>query len=75
MQARHPGITIADFVLRFAALLALTIAVLAGVAVRARDREPARSEMGEQVVVNRESAAEINSRRYTMVHRESGSLN
>jgi hypothetical protein len=73
MQARHPGITIADFVLRFAALLALTLAVLAGVAVRARDRGPARPEAGTQIV-KRESATEINSRRYPLVHPGSGSL-
>jgi hypothetical protein len=73
MQVRHPGITIADFVLRFAALLALTVAVLAGVAVRARDRDAVRPEAGTQIV-KRETATEVDSRRYPLVHPGSGSL-
>lgn len=68
MKTRHAGTTIADFVLRFVALIALTVAVLMGVAVRARDSEPARSDSSVSTVAARETAAEINSRRYPLVH-------
>lgn len=67
MQSRHAGITVADFVLRFAALTALTIAVLMGVAVRARDQEPVRPEKAT-LAVHPESAADTNIRRYPPVH-------
>ena len=75
MQKRHAGITIADFVLRFAALFALTIAVLMGVAVRARDSEPVRTDAKSSTVAVRESAADIDGRRYSPVHPGTGSTN
>nr|WP_293250562.1 hypothetical protein [Panacagrimonas sp.] len=75
MKTRHPGTTIADFVLRFAALLALTIAVLMGVAVRARDSQPARLESKSSTVASRETAADVNRRRYPLVHPGSRSAN
>jgi NAD/NADP transhydrogenase alpha subunit len=67
MPSRPARITIADFVLRFAALLALTVAVLTGVAVRARDQAPAGAQK-ETSVATRETATDINSRRYPLVH-------
>jgi hypothetical protein len=72
MQSRHAGITIADFVLRFTALLALTMAVLLGVAVRVRDKAPLPAEGSRETVAVRESAADVNSRRYPLVHPGTG---
>lgn len=72
MQTRDARITFADFVLRFTALLALTIAVLMGVAVRARDNQPARPEAKSDSVAVRETAADVNARRYPLVHPGSG---
>lgn len=74
MQKRHAGITIVDFVLRFAALIALTVAVLVGVAVRARG-VPVPPDAKSSTVAVRESAADVNSRRYPLVHPGSGSAN
>ena len=72
MQNRHAGTTIVDFVLRFAALLALTAAVLVSVAGRARDQAPVRSDANGSTVAVRETAADVNSRRYPMVHPRTG---
>lgn len=68
METRNARITFADFVLRFTALLALTIAVLMGVAVRARDAVPGHADSKATPVPTRETAADINGRRYPLVH-------
>lgn len=73
MQTRRAGTTFTDFVLRFIALIALTVAVLMGVAVRARDSQPEADKRA--TVATRESAADINSRRYPLVHADAGSSN
>lgn len=62
MQKRHARSTVAIFILRFAALLALTLAVLASVSVSA-SREPAAA--AAQAPAS-DSATEINSRRYPL---------
>lgn len=67
MQNRDPRITFADFVLRFTALLALTIAVLGGVAVRAREAAPVRPDAKASAVAARESATDIIGGRYPRV--------
>lgn len=62
MQNRHARSTLAIFVLRFAALFALTLAVLASVSVRAsRDPVPATP-----VYDVPDTAQAINSRRYPL---------
>lgn len=67
MQNRDARITFADFVLRFVALLALTIAVLMGVAVRARDAAPVRTDAGMSTVAARQTTTDIDGRRYPPV--------
>lgn len=62
MQKRHARSTIAIFVLRFAALFALTVAVLASVSVSA-SRDP--DAAGAQTPAP-DSASDINSRRYPL---------
>lgn len=62
MQTRRARSTLAIFVLRFAALFALTVAVLASVSVRA-SREPAASSPAHEAA---DTATAINSRRYPL---------
>lgn len=62
MQNRPARSTLAVFVLRFAALLVLTLAVLSSVSVRA-SREPAVAAPAHQPT---ETAQVINSRRYPL---------
>ena len=67
MQTRAAFSTLTDFLLRFAALAALTVAVLASVAVRAsRDEGPAKANVAPPAVP--ETAAAINDRRYPLVY-------
>jgi len=48
-------------------LLALTIAVLMGVAVRARDAAPVRTDAGMSTVAARQTTTDIDGRRYPPV--------
>lgn len=67
MQARALSKTLVDFLLRFAVLAVLTVAVLASVAVRASRDEPA-SKVDAAAQYVPDTAAAINGRRYPMVY-------
>lgn len=67
MHYRAATRTLADFVLRFVALAALTVAVLASVSVRAsRDETPAAPNAAARYVPD--TAEVVNDRRYPLVY-------
>lgn len=68
MQISAPIRTLGQFVLRFAALLALTLAVLASVSVSASKNTNAPSPTAQNPVA-RDTAQDVNSRRYPLSDR------